>query len=199
MDDDVRLAKRTLRGRIREHRLFTPPEERERRATALTGHLVELCHQLGAKSVASYESTQSEPGTGPFHEFASSHGITAIVPITRDDGMLDWAIWHGQGEGAASVDLASADHASVDLASVDLVLVPAASVDRTGVRLGWGKGYYDRALEMLRSTAQSPVKPSPPVYAVIFDEELVDSLPRERHDQLVDGVVTPSGTTTFTT
>jgi 5-formyltetrahydrofolate cyclo-ligase len=189
MDDDVRLAKRTLRARIREHRLFTPPEERQRRAAALTGHLVELCYQLGAKSVAAYESTPSEPGTAPFLEFASSHGIAAIVPITRDDGMLSWAIWHGDVEGTASADLAS----------VDLILVPAASVDRIGIRMGWGKGYYDRALEELRSTSQSPVKPSPPVYAVIFDEELVDSLPREPHDQLVDGVVTPSGTTTFTT
>jgi 5-formyltetrahydrofolate cyclo-ligase len=32
---------------------------------------------------------------------------------------------------------------------------------------------------------------------VIFDEELVDSVPRERHDMPVDGVVTPGGIVTF--
>jgi 5-formyltetrahydrofolate cyclo-ligase len=37
----------------------------------------------------------------------------------------------------------------------------------------------------------------PPVYAVIFDDELVDEVPRERHDQPVNGVVTPSGIVAF--
>jgi 5-formyltetrahydrofolate cyclo-ligase len=34
----------------------------------------------------------------------------------------------------------------------------------------------------------------PPVYAVIYDSEILDSLPREVHDQPVNGVVTPSQT-----
>jgi len=32
---------------------------------------------------------------------------------------------------------------------------------------------------------------------VIFDNELLDSVPREVHDQPVNGVVTPSGITSF--
>ena len=38
---------------------------------------------------------------------------------------------------------------------------------------------------------------SPPVYAVIFDRELVDSVPTEVHDRGVDGVVTPSAIVDF--
>jgi 5-formyltetrahydrofolate cyclo-ligase len=34
----------------------------------------------------------------------------------------------------------------------------------------------------------------PPAYAVVFDHEYVDAVPRERHDHAVDGVVTPSAT-----
>jgi 5-formyltetrahydrofolate cyclo-ligase len=37
------------------------------------------------------------------------------------------------------------------------------------------------------------------VYAVIFDSELVDEVPRERHDQAIDGVVTPTRTVEFAT
>jgi 5-formyltetrahydrofolate cyclo-ligase len=37
----------------------------------------------------------------------------------------------------------------------------------------------------------------PPVYAIVFDNEYVDSLPREVHDQPVTGVVTPSALMTF--
>jgi 5-formyltetrahydrofolate cyclo-ligase len=32
----------------------------------------------------------------------------------------------------------------------------------------------------------------PPVYAVLFDGELVEEVPRELHDQAVDGAVTPT-------
>jgi len=34
----------------------------------------------------------------------------------------------------------------------------------------------------------------PPVYAVIYDSEVLDFLPREVHDQPVSGVVTPTQT-----
>jgi 5-formyltetrahydrofolate cyclo-ligase len=32
----------------------------------------------------------------------------------------------------------------------------------------------------------------PPVYAVVYDHEVVDDVPREKHDQGVDGIVTPT-------
>ncbi len=37
----------------------------------------------------------------------------------------------------------------------------------------------------------------PPVYAVIYDSELVERVPREVHDQPVSGVVTPTRTLAF--
>ena len=190
MTDEVRLAKGTLRARIRERRMFTEPEERIRRTAALTGHLVELTYSLGIESLAAYVSTPSEPGTQQFLEFAVAHRIQVIVPISREDGALVWAVW--DGEVGDPVDPGA-------LVEVGLILAPAASVDRSGMRMGWGRGYYDRALESMRSTKTKTKteSPTPPVYAVIFDEELVDKLPSEPHDQRVDGVVTPSGTTTF--
>ena len=73
---------------------------------------------------------------------------------------------------------------------VDLILVPAAAVDATGMRMGWGRGYFDKTLGSMERC--------PPVYAVLFDGELVDEVPRERHDQPVDGAVTPTRIVQFT-
>ena len=68
---------------------------------------------------------------------------------------------------------------------VDLIVIPAAAVDRTGMRLGWGRGYFDKTLGSMEGC--------PPVYAVIFDSELVDAGARASvHDQPVNGVVTPT-------
>jgi len=72
---------------------------------------------------------------------------------------------------------------------VDLLIIPAAAVDRTGMRLGWGRGYFDKTIGSMENC--------PPVYAVIFDSELVDAVPRDLHDQAVTGVVTPTQTVTL--
>ena len=62
---------------------------------------------------------------------------------------------------------------------------PALAVDRFGIRLGRGGGYYDRALVHAR--------PDAVLVTVVFDGERVDELPREDHDRSVAAVVTPSG------
>lgn len=67
----------------------------------------------------------------------------------------------------------------------ELVLLPLLAVDRRGVRLGQGGGFYDRTLEQLRERSIL-------AYGVAFDEQLVDCLPVETHDQMLDGLITPT-------
>jgi len=62
--------------------------------------------------------------------------------------------------------------------------VPALAVDRSGHRLGRGGGFYDRWL---------PSTPGGSVLAVVFDEEVIEHVPREPHDRTVDAALTPSG------
>jgi len=63
------------------------------------------------------------------------------------------------------------------------VLAPALAVDGAGHRLGQGGGSYDRAL----------TRTSAPVLAVVFDDELLESVPVQRHDRPVGGTLTPAG------
>ena len=72
---------------------------------------------------------------------------------------------------------------------VDLLICRAAAVDRTGMRLGWGRGYFDKTLGSMEH--------APPVFAVVFDSEILDEVPRDVHDQPVTGVVTPTRTVEF--
>lgn len=69
-----------------------------------------------------------------------------------------------------------------------MIIVPALGVDRTGVRLGQGAGYYDRALLYA---------PHRPRIALVYDNEVHDSLPADPHDQPVNTAVTPSGVVSF--
>ena len=61
------------------------------------------------------------------------------------------------------------------------MFIPALAADARGNRLGRGKGYFDRQLENNPEGVE--------VYAVVFDVEILDSVPTESHDQTVQGLV----------
>jgi 5-formyltetrahydrofolate cyclo-ligase len=70
----------------------------------------------------------------------------------------------------------------VDPTRLDIVLVPGVAFDRTGGRLGFGGGYYDRFL---------PTTPALRV-GVTHDSCLAETLPCGEHDQRMDWIVTPT-------
>lgn len=66
---------------------------------------------------------------------------------------------------------------------IDWALVPGVAFDTACDRLGRGAGYYDRLLPLLKQTA--------PRWALAFDTQWVEILPKELHDQTLDGVASP--------
>lgn len=189
---DSESAKRALRAELRERRRNRTATQRAEDAERLGTRLRELATRVGARSLSAYLSMPEEPDTRAFLHWTAEQGIRVLLPISRSDGLLDWALYDGQDEEQDALGLPTPITpvlSPMAINDVDLILVPAAAVDRTGMRMGWGRGYFDKTL--------GSIEGRPPVYAVIFDEELVDSVPRERHDVPVDGAVTPSGIVTF--
>lgn len=76
----------------------------------------------------------------------------------------------------------SPERPEADPAEIGLVLVPAVAYDRRGFRLGYGGGYYDRFLPLLR--------PGAVTVGLAYERLLVDALPTEAHDRPVRWVVT---------
>jgi 5-formyltetrahydrofolate cyclo-ligase len=171
--------------------------ERETSAAALTENLISLASAPDVTYIAAYLSTPNEPNTRDFLAWTAERGIRVLLPISRIDGLLDWAPYNpsDQVDDEGRDDFGMPTPTSellgpIAINDVDLIIVPAASVDRAGMRMGWGRGYFDKTLGSMERC--------PPVYAVIFDHELVDSVPSEVHDQRVNGVVTPSSVVKFT-
>ena len=69
-------------------------------------------------------------------------------------------------------------------------LVPALAVDARGYRLGRGGGSYDRALARVGEQV--------PTIALLYDDELLPSVPIEPHDQRVRVVARPGSGLIFT-
>lgn len=194
MDSDTAAhRKRALRAELRERRQNLTSTERQAATAGLTRNLVDLATDLSARSVSAYLSTPIEPDTRPFLNWAHAQGLRVLLPVSREDGLLDWTTGDGESETEGLFGLPEAVGellGPIAINDVDLILVPAAAVDATGMRMGWGRGYFDKTLGSMEKC--------PPVYAVLFDGELVDEVPRERHDQPVDGAVTPTRIVQFT-
>lgn len=183
---EIAAAKRAIRKAVQERRAALTEAEVDRATEGLTAQLVNLVTARGARSVSSYLPVPTEPDARPFNAWAREQGIELLMPSTRVDGLLDWIRDSGEGvvTGAFGIPEPLGDHLSpLAVSDVDLMLIPACAVDEQGVRLGWGRGYYDRNLGSMDRR--------PPVFAIVNDSEVVDSLPSELHDVPVTGAVTP--------
>ncbi len=73
-----------------------------------------------------------------------------------------------------------------------IMLVPLAAFDAAGNRIGYGAGYYDRAISGLRSKGIAPR-----LIGIAFDCQEVDAVPAEPHDVPLAEILTESGLRRF--
>lgn len=186
-------AKRAMRAELRERRQLLSESARDAAADGIRAQLDDLVERLDVRSMSCFLSTTTEPGTRDFVEGAVARGIRVLLPITRADGLLDWAVATPDGDVAEGLfgmpEPVGEVLGPIALNDVDLLVIPAAAVAHDGTRLGWGRGYFDKTIGSMEGC--------PPVYAVVYDSEFVDDIPADLHDQPVTGVVTPTRTLTL--
>jgi 5-formyltetrahydrofolate cyclo-ligase len=187
--DGVQETKADLRAAITAARRAVPPQTRRAEAAALAGHLVGLVH--AGDTVCAYVPVGSEPGSAAMLDAMRAAGATVLLPVAGSDDAgtplpLAWGEYRegelvdarfGLREPPAPWLLPDA------IAGAAVVIVPALAVDRTGVRLGRGAGFYDRSLPL--------ASPSARLVAVVRDEELLDRIPGEPHDVPMTHALTP--------
>jgi 5-formyltetrahydrofolate cyclo-ligase len=180
------VAKDQLREGLLFRRRARPTAERAAAADAVASAL--LAGLRGVGTLAAFVPDPSEPGCGRLPDAYTGLGASVLLPVIPSQGrILDWAVYTGELE-AGRYGLSHPVGPRLGptaIGAADAVVVPALAVDRFGFRLGRGGGYYDRALVHVR--------PDAVLVTVVFDDEWVDQLPREVHDQPVTAVVTPSG------
>ena len=71
-----------------------------------------------------------------------------------------------------------------------IMLVPMAAFDRRCHRIGYGRGFYDRAIEALRARGLAPL-----LVGLAFAVQEIVEVPIEAHDEGLDFVVTEKGFT----
>ena len=183
----------TLKERIRAERVdaraSVAENVRHAETRALVGHLRAILQPESA--VAAYAPLSSEPGFPDLVDALVEICGKVLLPIARSssDGIplpLQWSPYRSGELVAAPYGLfepAPPWLPPTALGSVRTVLVPALAVDRRGVRLGRGAGFYDRSLAFRDPVAR--------LIAVVRDDELIDALPVEPHDVPMTHALTP--------
>ncbi|NKY34408.1 5-formyltetrahydrofolate cyclo-ligase [Nocardia speluncae] len=179
------IDKQAWRATIRARRLQVPDSVRAAEATALAAS----AGRLGTGEwVCAYVPVRGEPGSVAIAEALRAAGSRVLLPVTRETGPLYWGEYTGTDALVpARYGLLEPDGpilAPETVATAELILVPALAVDRRGVRLGQGAGYYDRTLGLADPAAQLMV--------VVRDDELVEHLPEEPHDIRMPWALTPT-------
>lgn len=67
-----------------------------------------------------------------------------------------------------------------DLSDIDLIIVPALAVSITGLRIGYGGGYYDKLLKHTWS----------PKIVLAFEFQIFENIEADIHDTRVDRIIT---------
>ena len=82
-------------------------------------------------------------------------------------------------------EIASSDYLSA--VYFDTMFIPFVGVDKNGARLGYGGGYFDRALEKINLSVQKPL-----IVGMGYDYQIVNECFGENHDIKYDIVITDS-------
>lgn len=173
-------------------RSAVPPGQREREAADLARIVAAdgLPCPVEGRTVCAYVPFGTEPGSLALLDTLRASGARVLLPVTGPPGPLHWGEFTGGADLRAGRfglhEPAGPVHPAERITGAALVLVPALAVDRSGVRLGRGAGYYDRTLVHAGSDTV--------LAAVVRDDEVVPQLPADSHDVRVGWALTPSGT-----
>jgi 5-formyltetrahydrofolate cyclo-ligase len=185
------MDKHELRTDMLARRQALAPEERKRRSLAAQAALVGSPAFALAHQILIYIAFRGEVGTERIAEAAVAAGKGLVLPrVVRAPRGLVLHAYSGDpatlASGAYGIMEPRPEWPVVEPAQVDLVVVPGVAFDRSGGRLGYGGGYYDRLLPELRHAR---------LIGLAFECQVVDGLPHDPHDMPVDGLATELGYT----
>ncbi|ACG72335.1 5-formyltetrahydrofolate cyclo-ligase [Anaeromyxobacter sp. K] len=183
--------KRALRRSLIGARARIDQDERAERSRRVLAGLEALDLVAGARTLALYAPLGGEVDVLELAARVRAGGGRAVFPKVRaGDRRLAFALCMPldlvRGPLGALEPPESAPPVEPD--EVDCVVLPGVAFSPDGLRLGRGGGYYDATLAAMPRAAR---------VGVAFEVQVVDALPREPHDAVLDALVTEARTLRF--
>lgn len=185
---DPASAKRLLRFEMKALRPTLAKASRDAAERVAEGaHMAELAR---FKVVAGYRPIQDEIDPGPLMARLAARGASLALPVTAPKGSeqpMTYRRW-SEGEPLHLSSFRVMEPAGEAPAVIpELIITPLIAFDRTGARLGYGQGHFDRTLSALRRDHAVFV------LGLAYTGQEVARLPAEAHDERLDAVLTEKG------
>lgn len=142
--------------------------------------------------VSGFWPMRSEVDVRPMMFALREHGARLCLPAILDKTTI---VFRELVHGAPLVEMGYGTHGPAEEAEVldpDIMLIPLAAFDSRGHRIGYGAGYYDRAIGRLQDAGKQPR-----LIGIAFDCQQVPEVPDEPHDVIVPEILTESGLRRF--
>ncbi|WP_333685057.1 5-formyltetrahydrofolate cyclo-ligase [Pontibaca methylaminivorans] len=177
IDTEKAAARKAAHARRAEAHARSGPDDSRLLATALA--------EYRGLPLSGYLAIRSEIDPLPAMSEAAAYGPVGVPVIPAPAQPLKFARWTPETKLVKGT-FGAMIPADPEYFEPEVVIVPLVAFDAHGGRLGYGGGFYDRTLELLRSRR--------PTIAIGFayDEQQAGSIPLEPTDQPLDLLVTQS-------
>lgn len=187
-DEFIRAKVKTeLRKRLRGLRATTPLDACAKRSTRITEHLESLAVFRDARRVALFWPIveRHEVDLRPLDATLRARGVEVAYPsIHPETRVMTFRFATPEELDERGLGFREPPESAREAArgELDVLVVPAIAIDPAGHRIGYGAGFYDRALPLY----------APPAVAigVAYDFQLVVEVPATPHDVPLSVVVT---------
>ena len=160
-------------------------------SAAIQAHLMEMPEVRSASKVHCYVSMEDEREVSTIGLLEWLHSERKMVCMPYIDRGCMVVATYRQGQ-SFSIPVngppVPTPVVTTDEIDFDLVIVPLVGADPKGCRLGYGKGWYDRFFDRLGALGVHPLR-----IGLAFGFQVLDALPSDPWDQLLDMVVTEKG------
>ena len=189
MDEKMEFSKKDvirkeILGRLREQEASL----REERSMVIQNKLLASEEYKAASMVMTYVSLPTEVDTEYINKKALEQGKRVAVPYMGPDEceitVSEIKSFENLKKGPFGIYQPGAeDIKSIKLEEIDLVIVPAVGFDKQNLRLGRGKGCYDKFLARDELSSADTI-------GLAFHFQMLDILPTDPHDLPVSRVLT---------
>lgn len=139
-----------------------------------------------SKWIGCFQALPGEPNLESIFAELRAEGYKLAFPTVHGDDLRFFEINSNQDwqQGPWGLREPSPERAKkVELQTLDILLIPGLAFDKVGVRLGRGKGFYDRTLQNFEGTK----------IGITYAYALAPELPCEAHDVRMDLIITDEG------
>lgn len=179
-------SKKLIRKHILEERRNISKQEKEEKDRKILKEILSSKEYKEAKKIFVYVSLKDEVDTIELIRAALGDNKEVFVPyvISKDEGMIAVKIKSLEDLESGSYGILEPKDISntiEDKNQLDLIIAPAVAMTKTGYRIGYGGGFYDRFLQDIGENTVAIV--------IVYKEQLIDNIPVEPHDYIFTNVI----------